>query len=183
MEEKDPDPVYSADKRKPIFRRDRHLQSALSHMRENWNNKPALKREHIALRKDVGKTTILASDTFIHWALSYLYHVPANQHHNKALARHIKVTNDAANIVVQDYCSINEPPVVGPIPDLLRGVFTLKQTLSKITYRITFSEAHIATYSFLGCKATCYGNLHAIWPSDQFVFILLTAISLRFETV
>lgn len=78
---KDPLPTYNRPGRKPIFRRDRHLQSALhnteiSYKFRDWNNPAGLKKKHIQLKKDTVGAYYLPSDQFIHWALLHVSKKP-----------------------------------------------------------------------------------------------------------
>lgn len=177
MEEEDPNPTYTTPKRKPLFRRDRHLQSALhrgeiDYLFENWDNKVGLKKEHLALQRDTKGITFLQSDQYIHWALLHVsgaYKETASGHD---LSKHIRVANEATSIGVKDYCSVAfDGPSLRP-PPLLRQVYCIKKRLSAITHAITFSEKYSMAYDFLGCKGKCYGNLHVVWPSDSFAYVI-----------
>ncbi|CAB3241750.1 unnamed protein product [Arctia plantaginis] len=177
MEEEDPTPTYSSTKRKPVFRRDRHLQSALhngeiTYMFENWQNTSGLKKEHILLKRDTKGVCYLPSDQFIHWALLHVSKKPEDMRLARELSKHIKVANDATNLGCTDFCGVSVPSLPSSGPELLRQVYVMKVTLGRITEKITFSEQHVKSYNFFGCKAKCYGNLHVIWPSDQFAYII-----------
>lgn len=57
-------------------------------------------------------------------------------------------------------------------PPLLRQVYCIKKRFTSITHSITFSEKYSVSYDFFGCKGKCYGNLHVVWPSDSFAYII-----------
>ncbi|CAG9557919.1 unnamed protein product [Danaus chrysippus] len=77
MEEEDSNPLYSVPDRKPVFRWDRHLQSALhrgeiDYLFKNWDNHAGLKKEHISLKRDTEDVIFLHSDQYIHWAFLHV---------------------------------------------------------------------------------------------------------------
>lgn len=177
MEEEDSDPKYSTPRRKLVFRRDRHLQSALhkgevDYLFKNWSNPAGLKREHLDLKRDTRGVTFLGSDQYIHWALLHVSQAGKDSAAGQDLSWHIKIANDAVNLGTQDYCGVTVGGPPARPPPLLRQTFCIKKRLAQITHQITFSEKHAAVYNFFGCRAKCYGNLHVVWPSDQFAYII-----------
>lgn len=167
MEEEDPNPTYSTPKRRPVFRRDRHLQSALhkgeiEYMFKYWDNNAALKKEHASLKKDTEGVKFLDSDQFIHWGLLHVSKCGKNSPEGRDLARHIRTANDATELGLFDYCNVKLDPPSSKPPPLLQQTYCLKKRLARITKRITISENHYAEYNFFGCQGKCYGNLHVI---------------------
>lgn len=156
MEEEDPAPTYSAPARKPIFRRDRHLQSALNngevtYMFANWTHESGLKREHIMLKNDTQDAQFLPSEQFIHWALIHISRQPPNIVAARTLPKHLRVANEATGLGCFDYCGVTFEGPKGCPPALLADAYSWKTTLNHIMERITFSENHHTTYKFFGC--------------------------------
>lgn len=170
MENDDPSPTYTTGRRPPIFRRDRHLASALTrgeidYLLSQWNNPRGLKKEHHLLKRDTKNVTFLPSDQYIHWALLHISSSPPLPRYTEQLLRHMKIATGATNLGHVNYAKFKptlRPPQATP---LLSLVFSLKKTLAIVTDSITFSQRFKQDYKFFGCKATCYGNLHVVWIS------------------
>lgn len=177
MDEDDPSPQYEKISRQPIFRRDRHLASALmrgeiDYLFQQWDNKPGLKKEHKLLIKDTAGATFLPSDQFIHWALLSTQRVGAAARYDRDLLRHMKIANDATHLGHLNYTGFK--PSLQPVrpPLLLRRTYTLKMILDRIVESITFTTKFKQEYEFFGNKGVCYGNLHVIWTSTVFAYII-----------
>ncbi|CAH2236868.1 jg23224 [Pararge aegeria aegeria] len=96
MEEEDPSPTYARERRPPIFRRDRHLASALArgeidYLLSQWDNPRGLKREHHLLKRDTKNVTFLPSDQYIHWALLHISSSPPSPRYTEQLLRHMRI--------------------------------------------------------------------------------------------
>ncbi|ANQ45640.1 RNA-dependent RNA polymerase, partial [Orinoco virus] len=177
MEDDDPAPTYEKPNKSPIFRRDRHLASALTrgeidYLLNNWDNPRGLKKEHILLKQDTQDVTFLSSSQYIHWALIHVSSQPATPSSVSLLLRHMRVANDATILGHRNYAKIDPvlaPPVATP---LLAQIFTVKKYLARVVDDITFSRRFRQEYTFFGCKAVCYGNLHVVWTSDRFAYLI-----------
>lgn len=111
MEEDDPNPEFEKINRAPIFRRDRHLASALSngeiqYLFRNWENPPGLKKEHRLLIKDTKGVMFLPSEQYVHWALRHVSGCRKAAMYNKELNRHIRVAQDATILGHRNYTRV-----------------------------------------------------------------------------
>ncbi|KAJ2941434.1 hypothetical protein O0L34_g3646 [Tuta absoluta] len=161
----------------PIFRRDRHLASALGrgeidYLYSQWNNPPGLKKEHKMLIRDTRGATFLPSDQFLHWALLTTTRIGAAERHSRDLRRHMRIANDATILGHHNYTRFD--PKLQPIqpPEHLLRVYTMKRILDDIVDKITFTTKFTQEYSFFGFSAVCYGNIHVVWTSDVFAYII-----------
>lgn len=177
MDEDDPYPTYTKTKKSPIFRRDRHLASALNrgeidYMFSQWDNPRGLKREHILLKKETKDVTYLPSDNFIHWALLHISDDNTSIRSSLRLCHHMRVADQTTSLGVKKYAHTDMEAMPLGGTHLLRQTFSIKSEFNRIVSKITFSTEFTADYSFFGCKAKCYGNLHVIWLSTSFAFVV-----------
>lgn len=144
----------------------------IEYLLKHWDNPRGLKREHILLKRETKGATFLNSDQFIHWALLHISSHPSNPKHAEDLVRHMRIAQGATTLGHRNYTGFDPKLELIRIPHLLRSTHSSKTRLSEITNDITFSSAFKQDYTFFGCKATCYGNLHVIWVSDLFAYLI-----------
>lgn len=114
----------------------------------------------------------LPSEQYIHWALLHVSGCKEAARFNKELNRHIRIAQDATILGHKNYTRVD--PTLPPLrtTPLLRRTYTQKQILSGITGRITFNSHFKQEYNFFGCKAARNGNLHVVWTSDKFAYLI-----------
>jgi len=131
--------------RKPLFRKDRHLSSALLTSEMDYlltyrANKRALKKEHIQLLEKVEKldARILGSEGFLPWAFKNWRHMGASTELLTPLTTALKIAEHALRVSHKDYASIDNTITLTPTSELAMA-YTVKNNFDKVVQQITYS--------------------------------------------
>ncbi|OAD55198.1 hypothetical protein WN48_05223 [Eufriesea mexicana] len=153
----------------PIFRKDRHLSSALlvseiDYLLKNKDNPYTLEREHRSLLAslDEKQYTVLSSDKFIPRCLRHkevLSHskVPLNE-----LTTRLLIAQTALKVSSKDYYGQTRDVSVTPT-FLIVLLYKIKRNFDKVISQITFSANFTCTYQLGGITGEAHGNLHHLF--------------------
>ncbi|AYW51538.1 L polymerase RdRp [Formica fusca virus 1] len=162
----------------PIFRKDRHLSSALiateiDYMLKNKDNPKGLKREHRELLDHLNKTqaSIKDSKDFIPWVAKEWVNIAFTNEPLTGLTTALKVASEALRISLQDYAGIGHRLHIKPTKDLAL-LYHAKTAYNKVIKDITYQTLFHQSYVLGIYKGDAYGNLHLIWQDSKTCWLI-----------
>ncbi|QMP82162.1 RNA-dependent RNA polymerase [Hymenopteran orino-related virus OKIAV87] len=162
----------------PIFRKDRHLSSALitteiDYMFENAQNLKALKREHKELlaKLETTRATPLDSKGFLGWGMSRLHHLAHTKNANQELNQILRAACEATRVATLDYYG---KPVIKscPLTPLIIDFYNAKCNFNQLIRDITFSTEFHQEYTIGSVRGDVYGNLHLVWAKHNSCYVV-----------
>lgn len=158
-------------RRVPIFRKDRHLSSALltseiQYMLQNKDNPRGLKKEHRALLARISDptTVVRPSVDFISWSAREWQNFAQRGQPITPLTASLRVASEALRVSLKDYAHVSYTLKTTPT-DKLVILYNIKKTFDTVIKNITYQTAFYQEYTLGVYKGDTYGNLHLIWEN------------------
>ncbi|AWI42881.1 RNA-dependent RNA polymerase [Formica exsecta virus 4] len=162
----------------PIFRKDRHLSSALtdteiSYMLSNRNNPKGLKREHRELLEHVERVnaTILNSKSFIPWIANEWTNLSSTSESLAGLTTALQVASEALRVSILDYMGLSHCLHIKPTRELAL-LYHAKCGFNKVIKDITYQTLFHQSYTIGLYKGDAYGNLHLVWQNTTTCWLI-----------
>lgn len=177
------DPGRIEKERRPLFRKDRYLSSALltseiDYLLTYRANKRALKKEHIQLLEKVERSDarVLKSEGFLPWAFKNWRYMGVSTEPLTPLTTALKVAEHALRISQKDYADLDNTITITPASELAMA-YTVKNNFDKVIQQITYSTEFHQHYQHGRYACDAFGNLHLIWQ-DKTTCWLVTHVHL-----
>ncbi|UDL13960.1 MAG: RNA dependent RNA polymerase [Xiangshan Nyami-like virus] len=168
----------------PIFRKDRHLSSALltteiEYLLANRTNDRGLKREHKNLLEDLGEKEALDSSLFLGMGFKWLDLLASPKCTTQELTTCLHIATQALRISTLDYVN-NESHVLASLTPFMVTCYQAKASFDSLLEKITFST-HFKEEWMLGkLKGCAYGNLHLVhFPEGIMIITHSHLVALR----
>lgn len=162
----------------PIFRKDRHLSSALvateiDYMLTNRTNPRGLKREHRELLEHLeeSQATPLPSKDFIPWVAKEWKNLASTGESLAGLTTAMQVACEALRISLVDYAGLSYRLQLIPTHDLAL-LYHAKCAYNKVIRDITYQTIFHQSYTIGIYKGDAYGNLHLIWQDSHTCWLI-----------
>lgn len=163
----------------PIFRKDRHLSSALvmteiEYMLHYETNPRALKKEHHMLLAELrgDSLTLVPPESLYAWYMSHILDHTRVVSSNRAELRKItEASTLALKMPYADWNHVTWEIHVDHFPELLLNVYERKCSMDDLFDEITYDTRFQAAWISGGVKGKAYGNLHIIRIDDKSAFV------------
>lgn len=168
----------------PIFRKDRHLSSALlvteiEYMLTYKNTPRALKREHVELLQDMEKRkcTLTLPCHFNSWCMKQvLGNNPVSSSNRAELQLLVNAACGACSLAREDWTGVRQNIEKNDLPSLIGKVYDRKCKFDTLFDEITFDERFVVQRTAAGIKGVAYGNLHMVEHREGRVFVITHAM-------
>lgn len=156
-------------RRQPLFRKDRHLSSALvtteiDYLIAQKTNPRGLKKEHIQLWDHITtkQAEYKTSENFLSWAIVNWMNFTHTQKALTKLTTALKIAQHALRISVKDYTGQTINRHITPTLELTL-LYKAKNNFDKVLNAITYSAEFHQQYQLGKHACDAYGNLHLVW--------------------
>ncbi|KAL0105524.1 hypothetical protein PUN28_016888 [Cardiocondyla obscurior] len=170
--------LHYQHQRRPIFRKDRHLSSALvtseiEYMLLHKENPREVKREHRELLAHVESTRaqILHSKDFFSWAMVEWKNFSYNKESLTGLTSALRVAQEALRISTLNYTGMERLISISPNQELTI-LYNIKVNFDRVISEITYSHDFHQSYMLGQYKGDTYGTLHLLWKDDGICWLI-----------
>ncbi|USL85442.1 MAG: RNA-dependent RNA polymerase [Ixodes ricinus orinovirus-like virus 1] len=161
-----------------IFRKDRHLSSALviseiQYLIAYQDNPKALKKEHMQLLNDLGSRTIIHPQYAYSWFMDNTSSL-VRENHSPELNALLTIATRVTEISIEDYTYVKARYPVRATP-FLQKIYNIKVEFDNLFDTIVFSPVFRQEWQIGKIKGCAYGNLHLVHLTKSETLIMTHA--------